>query len=113
MAKAPKKAPSVVAGTRPPRPTKAETEAERYPNLDRRPALKRALILFREMRQGKSREEAEEVADRKAGPRAPKWLAKHPPKRSKQAPRDKRGKRPEPEKRMRVKAAAGRARPKR
>lgn len=54
-----------------PRPTKAELEAERYPGLDKHPALQRALVLHRAMLAGKSREEAEALADQKVGPRAP------------------------------------------
>ncbi|MFO1532745.1 MAG: hypothetical protein ABR562_03460 [Thermoplasmatota archaeon] len=78
---------------RPPRPTKAEAMAERFPNIDKNPALRRALAIHRAMLGGKSREAAEEMADKKYGPRSPLVAAKAKPKR---------GKRPEAPKRQRV-----------
>lgn len=79
-----------------PKPTKAEVVAERFPNLDKNPALRRALAIHRALSAGKSREEAEALADEKYGPRAPKTAAKP-------AGKPKRGKRPEAPKRVRVK----------
>jgi hypothetical protein len=83
-----------------PRPTKAEMAAEKYPNLAKNPALGRALVIMRALAAGKSREEAEVLADAKVGPRAPHWVARHPPKRG------HRGTRPEPDKRVRLKPSA-------
>lgn len=81
----------------PPRPTKAQLQAERYPGLHRFPALARALTILHQLEQGKPRPEAEAVADRKVGPRAPRWMERQ------RARKPSRGKRPEPEKRVRVK----------
>ncbi|MCA1820179.1 MAG: hypothetical protein LC620_09065 [Halobacteriales archaeon] len=77
------------------RPTKAELRAEKFPHAERYPALQRALALLHYLEMGKSRAEAEDMADRKVGPRAPYWAAKNPTK-------PKRGRRPEPETRVRV-----------
>ena len=97
MAKARKPVNPPPQETRPqrPKPTKAEMVAERFPNLDKNPALRRALAIHRAILNGKSREEAEAMANEKYGPRAPKTESK-----------PKRGKRPEAPKRQRVTPAA-------
>ena len=90
-------APAMPAPALTARPTKAQQQAERYPSLHRFPALERALTILRQMEQGKPRPEAEAVADRKVGPRSPRWMERQ------KARKPSRGKRPEPEKRVRVK----------
>ena len=88
--------PATPKALRPPRPTKAEAQAERYPNLDKNPALRRALAIHRAMLGGKTRQAAEKLAEERYGPRSPRTAARAPRKVT------RRGKRPEPEKRQRV-----------
>ena len=51
----------------------AKKDEEKYRNVDKFPALKRALIIKRVLDEGGSRVEAEKAALEKVGPRAPRF----------------------------------------